>query len=150
MTPLHHMYAASSILCTKRRNLYDAFVGEAKAYFRLLAYAEKAEEEELPQIAALFRAVPSGVGSKRKDMPVKDDFLEQCLSAGAEAAVSAGFGREDDLSRIEAGGRIEGADAGKVSPRALSRGRPQLGTLGSGNHFVEAGVVDEVLNPEVA
>jgi tRNA-splicing ligase RtcB len=99
---------------------------------------------------ALFSAVPSGVGSKRKDMEVPSDFLERCLAGGAEAAVEAGFGLPANLDRIEAGGKILGSDPDSVSHKALSRGRPQLGTLGSGNHFVEVGVVDRILNPEIA
>lgn len=96
----------------------------------------------------IFQSVPSGVGSKRKD--TQHDLLEPCLVDGARAAVEAGFGHAEDLEHIEAGGRIEGAEPSQVSPRAQQRGRPQLGTLGSGNHFVEVGAVDQVLNPAVA
>ncbi|MFH1998394.1 MAG: RtcB family protein [Planctomycetota bacterium] len=99
---------------------------------------------------ALFAAIPSGVGSKRQDISTSATFLEECITAGAEAAVDAGFGRPEDLQRIEANGTIAGADPSNFSPRALARGRPQLGTLGSGNHFVEVGVTDRILNPEIA
>jgi tRNA-splicing ligase RtcB len=64
--------------------------------------------------------------------------------------VERGFGSREDLEYIEEGGCLEGADFGLVSDRAFERGRAQLGTLGSGNHFVEVGYVDEVYEPEVA
>lgn len=105
-------------------------------------------EEKL--VDALFEAIPSGVGSKRKDISSDDEFLNDCIEAGAQAAVEAGFGTQADLEHIEAKGRIEGADPSRMSPKALARGKPQLGTLGSGNHFVEVGVIDQILNPELA
>jgi tRNA-splicing ligase RtcB len=105
---------------------------------------------EQPLADALYAAVPSGVGSKRKDMGDTAGLLEECLVDGAQAAVEAGFGRDNDLNHIEAKGKIQDADPGKVSPRALSRGAPQLGTLGSGNHFVEVGVVDRIVNADIA
>ena len=127
---------------------YDINCG-VRIYTSTLDRADLAGSED--QLAnALFSAVPSGVGSKRKDMESPSGFLEDCLAAGAAAAVEAGFGLPADLDRIEAGGRIEGAASNCVSPKALSRGRPQLGTLGSGNHFVEVGVVDQILNPAIA
>ncbi len=104
-------------------------------------------EEQI--VNEIFRAVPSGVGSRRKDISELSGLLEKCLDAGAQAAVDAGFGSGGELSRIEADGRIGGADIGAVSPRAKERGVPQLGTLGSGNHFVELGVVDRILNSSI-
>ncbi|SMC20378.1 tRNA-splicing ligase RtcB [Desulfacinum hydrothermale DSM 13146] len=101
-------------------------------------------------VCALFRNIPSGVGSSRKDMKLKDAELDRVLLQGAAWAVSKGFGDPSDLEKIEEGGSIPWADPSKVSPRARERGRSQLGTLGSGNHFVEVGVVEEVLDPQVA
>ena len=66
------------------------------------------------------------------------------------AAVEEGFGAREDLEHIEDRGRIEGAETRHLSPKAISRGRPQLGTLGSGNHFVEVGYVGQVLHEETA
>ena len=99
---------------------------------------------------ALFSAVPAGVGSKRKDLGISRDLMESCLVDGAAAAVEAGFGDPADLERIESQGRLEGAEPGEVSSRAWQRGIVQLGTLGSGNHFVEVGFVERVLDQERA
>ena len=65
-------------------------------------------------------------------------------------ALKQGYATETDLRRTEEGGRLEGADPGKVSPRARERGRPQLGTLGAGNHFIEVDVVDEIFDAQAA
>ncbi len=115
-------------------------------------YTSRLERSDLDGIEARLaqargKAEPGGGGSKRKGMAGHAARPEKCLSADPEAAVEAGFGTLKDLNRIEAKGKITGADPGGVSPRALTRGRPQLGTLGSGNHFVEVGVVDQVLDP---
>jgi len=92
----------------------------------------------------LFRSIPSGVGSSRSDLRLADRELDRVLAGGAERAVEMGFGRAEDLWAIEAGGRLPEADPKRVSKRARERGRDQLGTLGSGNHFVEVQWVDEV------
>jgi rubrerythrin len=84
-------------LCTKRRNLYDAFVGEAKAHFRLLAYAEKAEEEELPQIAALFRAVAE---AERVHTVRNLKLLGEVVVEDTEANLQASFQREEKASGV--------------------------------------------------
>jgi tRNA-splicing ligase RtcB len=98
---------------------------------------------------ALHHAIPSGVGSKshyRLDAKQLDDVLRR----GAVWAVDQGFGRRSDLDTIEEGGQFDGADPALVSDRAKERGRPQLGSLGSGNHFCEVGYVAEVYEPETA
>lgn len=97
---------------------------------------------------ALYRAVPAGVGSKRKDLGISRELMESCLVQGAAGAVDAGFGDSSDLERMESEGCLEGADPAKVSSRAWHRGIVQLGTLGSGNHFVEVGFVDRILDSE--
>jgi tRNA-splicing ligase RtcB len=100
-------------------------------------------------VNALFQNIPSGVGSKGNlRLSVQD--LRQVLKEGTAWAVKNGYGRPEDLDRTEDRGCMEGADPGVVSERALERGRPQLGTLGSGNHFLEVGFVDEIYDPEVA
>jgi tRNA-splicing ligase RtcB len=98
----------------------------------------------------LFGNIPSGVGSKRKDLRLSQKELEKVLARGAGWAVKQGFGHEEDLKFIEERGCIEGADPSLISNRAIERGRPQLGTLGSGNHFVEVGYVDEVYDENAA
>jgi tRNA-splicing ligase RtcB len=105
----------------------------------------------LHQLAdALFRNVPSGVGSHRRDLKLSVAEERKVLQQGARWVVSRGMGSEQDLQHIEAGGRIDGADPELLSDRALERGRDQLGTLGSGNHFLEVQMVEEIREPELA
>lgn len=98
----------------------------------------------------LFRNVPSGVGSHRKDFRLTPTEQPKVLEQGAVWAVEAGFGSVADLDAIEEGGRLRSASAAVVSDRALERGRNQLGTLGSGNHFLEVQRVEEIYQPEAA
>ena len=107
-------------------------------------------EDIRPHLAALaerlFRSVPSGVGVKGRTR-LDAAELDEVLAKGAAWAVRRGLGRAGDLRRIEAGGTIPGADPGQVSQRAKSRGSDQLGTLGSGNHFLEIQGIDEIFDP---
>src|SRR5215510_839397 len=92
---------------------------------------------------ALHRAIPSGVGRQsRKRLTAKE--LAQVMREGAAWPVRNGYGRDEDLDTMEEGGTFEGADPSEVSDRAKARGLPQLGSLGSGNHFCELGYVSEV------
>ncbi len=100
-------------------------------------------------VSQLFADVPSGVGSKGK-VRVDAKTLRRALRDGSRWAVSEGMGWSEDTEHIEDGGMIEGADPGVLSPRAIERGRPQLGTLGAGNHFLEVQVVEEIFDEEVA
>lgn len=99
---------------------------------------------------SLFAHVPSGVGSKRADVVVKANQIDKVLEQGASWCVKNGFGTERDLSHTEDGGQIKRAEAAFVSNRAKQRGLAQLGTLGSGNHFLEIGVVDRVYDDDAA
>jgi tRNA-splicing ligase RtcB len=101
-------------------------------------------------VEALFRNIPSGVGSRRKDLRLSREEQGKVLKRGARWAVEKGYGLAEDVDHIEEGGAIEGADPGAVSQRALERGRGQLGTLGSGNHFVEVDYVAEVFDQRLA
>ncbi|MBM4284952.1 MAG: RtcB family protein [Deltaproteobacteria bacterium] len=101
-------------------------------------------------VNALFTNIPSGLGSRRKDFKLTAPTLKQVLRLGTAWAVKQGFGRPEDLDHIEARGQIEGADPDEVSPFALDRGKDQLGTLGSGNHFVEVGYVAELFDEALA
>lgn len=101
-------------------------------------------------VDTLFSNIPSGVGSRRKDLKLDFQREKEVLSKGVAWAVSQGFGTEKDLEHIEEGGCIKGADPAVVSDKALERGRAQLGTLGSGNHFVEVGYVSEVYDKQLA
>jgi tRNA-splicing ligase RtcB (3'-phosphate/5'-hydroxy nucleic acid ligase) len=97
----------------------------------------------------LFISVPSGVGSESK-IRLSDTELDEVLNTGVDFAIKKGFGNEDDKLMCEELGRMQKADATKVSPRAKKRGRKQLGTLGAGNHFLEIQVVDEIKDKETA
>ncbi len=110
-------------------------------------------EEVCPSIKelvdALYESVPSGVGSRGK-IRLKAGEIDRVLARGARWAVEKGFGRPDDLNTTEENGEMPRADPDKVSGRAKERGAPQLGTLGSGNHFLEVAVVDKIYEPETA
>jgi tRNA-splicing ligase RtcB len=101
-------------------------------------------------VEALFRNIPSGLGSRRRDFRLSAKEQEKVLSGGARWAVKQGFGSLKDLEHIEEGGCLEGARPDLVSARAYERGKDQLGTLGSGNHFVEVGYVETIYDPEAA
>ncbi len=97
----------------------------------------------------LYRAVPSGVGSKG-GRPLNPSEVDEVLAGGARWAVEHGLGRTEDLEFQEEEGRMTGADPAEVSDNARKRGSKQLGTLGSGNHFLEVQSVDELFYPECA
>jgi len=100
-------------------------------------------------VDALYAAVPTGVGS-RGSLSLDAKALDNVMQRGAAWAVERGYGLGEDLARIESEGRIPGADPARVSDRARERGRRQLGTLGSGNHFLEIQVVAEVHDARAA
>lgn len=107
-------------------------------------------ESHLEKLAqAIAREVPSGVG-KGGRLKLKTSDLDLVLRDGAARAVAMGFGDEGDLRQIESMGRLDGADPDAVSPEARERGADQLGTIGSGNHFVEIDRVDTVYDEEEA
>ena len=94
--------------------------------------------------------IPAGVGSHYDKFRLSDAEVRAVLGDGARWTVRNGYGTETDLEHIEAGGCLPGADPDAVSPRAVQRGRDQLGTVGSGNHFIEIGFVDEVYDEPTA
>ena len=100
-------------------------------------------------LAEIFKDVPAGVG-KSGLTRLSPGALREILAKGAEGAVENGFGTAGDLDRTEEQGRMRDADPAGVSPRALERGIPQLGTLGAGNHFLEIQKIDRILDPAVA
>ena len=110
-------------------------------------------EEVYPRIRQLVDVlhanIPSGVGSKGR-IKLAPREIDTVLTRGSRWAVERGLGRAADLETTEEGGEMAGADPDKVSARAKERGVPQLGTLGSGNHFLEVAVVDQILEPEIA
>ncbi|MBD3236442.1 MAG: RNA-splicing ligase RtcB [Candidatus Eisenbacteria bacterium] len=120
---------------------------------RLMTTALEAKEVRSrleAMVTALFRDIPTGVGSHGAIERLSDRALEKVMTRGARWAVEEGYGDAADLPRTEEEGCLAGADPAAVSPRARSRGREQLGTLGSGNHFAEIDQVDEIYHPEAA
>jgi tRNA-splicing ligase RtcB (3'-phosphate/5'-hydroxy nucleic acid ligase) len=102
-----------------------------------------------PLMDALYREVPSGVGSKG-GLTVSNTEIDEVLAGGARWAVEHGHGVPEDLVVQEEEGRLARANPARVSESARKRGTRQLGTLGSGNHFLEVQVVDEIFDPEFA
>ena len=98
---------------------------------------------------AIFRNVPSGVGSEGRVDFTKADLIK-ILDEGARYVTEKGYGWERDLERIEENGSMKEAESGRVSARALARGVPQLGSLGAGNHFLEIQRVERIFDEEKA
>jgi len=101
-------------------------------------------------LKALFKNIPAGIGSRRKDLKVSGKKMNELLIKGAQWTVSNGYAHAGDLEHIEEMGCIPGGNPEYVSEKALNRGKNQLGTLGSGNHFVEIGFVDEIYDEAIA
>ncbi|RPJ81320.1 MAG: RtcB family protein, partial [Deltaproteobacteria bacterium] len=97
----------------------------------------------------LYHGTPSGVGSTGSIKLSKKE-VKKVLEQGSQWAALHGFGEELDIRRTEDHGCMDNADPEAVSERALERGTQQLGTLGSGNHFLELGVVEEIFDPDTA
>ncbi len=97
----------------------------------------------------IFHNCPSGIGAGGSII-LKQDQIKSVCEKGAQWVINEGMGTEIDLELTEEEGAMKGADVGKLSERAKSRGRLQLGTLGSGNHFIEVSQVVEVVNQAAA
>ncbi|MCH7870662.1 MAG: RtcB family protein [Planctomycetes bacterium] len=110
---------------------------------------ERAQKRMHKLIDALFDTVPCGVGRSGR-VKFNHDEMEQLLGEGSGYVVKRGYGWDSDLDVTEGGGRLDGARPDFVSQRALQRGGPQCGTLGSGNHFLEVQVVEEVVDKHAA
>jgi tRNA-splicing ligase RtcB len=96
-----------------------------------------------PLVEALYRAIPTGVGSRsRLTMSARE--LDEAMVTGARWARARGLGTDGDVRHLESDGALDGADPDRVSHQARQRGLGQLGSLGSGNHFLEVQVVDEI------
>jgi tRNA-splicing ligase RtcB len=120
---------------------------------RLLA-TTLTEAEIRPKLAplaeAIFRNVPSGLGSRRKDLSISSSELDHLAVEGVQWLIKRGFGWAEDADHCEESGRMPKANPDKVSQTAKSRGLTQIGTLGSGNHFLEIQKVDKILNQKTA
>jgi tRNA-splicing ligase RtcB len=119
---------------------------------RLLA-THLADEDVSPHLDTLASSLnancPSGVG-KGGNIKLKSGDLKHIMETGARWALKRGYATKADLARTEEKGCLEGADAGKVSQRAMARGKGQVGTLGAGNHFIEVDLVDQIFDAGVA
>ena len=118
-----------------------------------LATTALVEKEVRPKLKdlvnALYQNIPSGVGSTGSiKLSVKEE--KKVLKQGSRWAVQQGFGNDMDIEHTEDNGCMPNADPDVLSNRALERGRKQLGTLGSGNHFIEVGVVEAVYDQKAA
>jgi tRNA-splicing ligase RtcB len=100
-------------------------------------------------VNALYANIPSGLGTGGKIRLGKHD-MDRVLGNGARWVVEQGYGKTEDLAVTEENGQMPGADPNAVSAHARERGSSQLGTLGSGNHFIEVGVVDEIYESDIA
>ena len=110
----------------------------------------QAAREYLGDLAiALDQFCPSGVGKKGK-IHLSEPEINKVCREGSQWALKEGYANEWDVRRTEESGRLDGADPSKVSPRAKERGRPQIGTLGAGNHFIEVDLIDQVFDQEAA
>ncbi|MCA9485340.1 MAG: RtcB family protein [Nanoarchaeota archaeon] len=110
---------------------------------------EKFLEKRSQMLKELDSKVPSGV-SKNSELRLTDKEISEVLLKGSRWALEKGFAVPEDLENTEDSGCIPGADPKKVSQKARGRGHAQLGTLGSGNHFLEVQVVEEIFNQETA
>ncbi|MBI1821172.1 MAG: RtcB family protein [Nitrospirae bacterium] len=100
-------------------------------------------------IGMLSRDIPTGTGSFG-DVSLTESDYEKIFRTGAGWSIQQGFGRPEDLDTIESNGCLEGVNPEKVSPRARERGKKQLGTLGSGNHFIEVQYVETLYSKQIA
>ena len=118
-----------------------------------LAVTGLTEKEARPQLEnlvnALYGAIPAGVGST-SNVKLSYPDLKKVLKTGSPWTIRNGYGEETDIRHTEDNGCMADADPSAVSQRALDRGKKQLGTLGSGNHFLEIGVVDEIFDKAAA
>ena len=113
--------------------------------------SEKDVRPKLAQLAAaIFKNVPSGLGSRRKDFTLSPKDLDHLVVEGVQWLINRGLGWAEDGEHCEEGGCMKNADPDKVSTTAKKRGLTQIGTLGSGNHFLEVQKVDKILNPRTA
>jgi len=112
------------------------------------------EADIRPNLAELantiFKNVPCGLGSRRKDFRLTIHELDRLTTEGVQWVVDKGLGWPEDVEHCEEGGCMEAANPDKVSSNAKQRGLPQCGTLGSGNHFLEIQKVDKIYNPKIA
>ncbi|MCD6377134.1 MAG: RtcB family protein [Caldisericaceae bacterium] len=101
-------------------------------------------------VEELFKTIPTGVGASHAIKKLSKNELKKVAQEGVNLVVEQGFGQAEDIEVIEEKGKMEFADFSVISQRAIERGLDQLGTLGSGNHFLEIDVVDKIYDEEKA
>ncbi len=112
---------------------------------------EKDIRPKLAQLAeTIFRNVPSGLGSRRKDFSITSSDQDRLVTEGVQWLINKGLGWSEDAEHCEEHGQMQNANPDKVSQTAKNRGLTQIGTLGSGNHFLEIQKVDKIYNLETA
>lgn len=111
------------------------------------------EEDLRPRLSkivdGLFEYIPSGLGLSG-NVRLSLEQLDEVLRGGSNWCIENGYGWEEDIERTEDGGRLKAANSDKVDDKSKQRGAPQLGTLGSGNHFLEVQIVDEIFDERIA
>jgi tRNA-splicing ligase RtcB len=126
---------------------FDISCGVRTLHTGLKREAVLAQQQALAE--ELYYRIPAGVGSTGR-IHLSGREMDRMLAGGAAWAVEQGYGREEDLDRIEEHGRMTGADPAQVSERAKKRQENEMGTLGSGNHYLEVQAVTAVYAPEIA
>src|SRR3989304_1474241 len=110
---------------------------------------DQVQAKKEPLADALFHQIPAGVGSRGK-LSLNEKEMNAMLTGGAKWAVERGYGMREDLERVEEGGCIPGAHPHEVSDRAKKRQRDEMGTLGSGNHYLEVQHVAKIVDRDIA
>lgn len=115
-----------------------------------MKYKDLDEKTKRQLLNDLFHLIPSGVGHEHRGAGLSNADYRHLIEKGARWSVEKGYGFMRDLDHIESNGLLEGGEIQAVSAVAMSRGQKQLGSIGSGNHFVEIGKVQKILKPEIA
>lgn len=115
-----------------------------------MPFKSLSDSQKTNLLKSIFKNVPSGVGHGRKSLSLTDKDYDQLVHKGARWSIEQGYGFEIDLENMESHGFISGGDIQAVSKQARERGSNQLGSIGSGNHFVEIGEVQTILLSDIA
>lgn len=115
-----------------------------------ISFHSLSEHKKTQLLSTIFRLIPSGVGHEHKTRGLSDQDYKKIAESGAKWSIEQGYGFPEDLQHTESHGFISGANIEAISTLAKERGRKQLGSIGSGNHFVEIGEVQELFLPEIA
>jgi tRNA-splicing ligase RtcB len=115
-----------------------------------LQFDELSEKQREKLLRTVYQKIPSGVGHGHKAAGLKEKDYDRLLQQGAAWSIEHGYGLKADLDNIESNGKIPEADPNMISSTAKERGSKQLGSIGSGNHFVEMGAIQQIFQPEIA